>query len=129
MYKLARGTLQNASRAFIFKIRKELRTMNEEEIKAKAEELERKEGELTKKEEELNEKERSLAVRESDAAAIAETLKKEFEARLEAQKKEFEERLQQRDEVIKQLASDESKVEDDSPFAELNKKRLAQRAA
>ena len=129
MYNFARGTLQNASRAFIFKIRKELRTMNEEEIKAKAEELERKEGELAKKEEELNAKEQTLASRETDAAKIAETLKKEFEARIEAQKKEFEERLQQRDEVIKQLASDESKIDDDGPFAQLNKKRLAQRAA
>ena len=92
--------------------------MNEEEIKAKAEELERKEGELAKKEEELNAKEQTLASRETDAAKIAETLKKEFE-----------ERLQQRDEVIKQLASDESKIDDDGPFAQLNKKRLAQRAA
>lgn len=103
--------------------------MNEEELKAKAEELERKEGELSKKEEELNEKEKSLASREADAAKIAETLKKEFEARLEEQKKEFEERLQQRDAVIAQLASGENAVEDDTPIAELNRKRLAQRAA
>ena len=103
--------------------------MNEEEMKAKAEELERKEGELAKKEQDLNEKERSLAVRETDAAAITETLKKEFEARIEAQKKEFEARLQQRDEVISQLASGDAKIDDDGPFAELNKKRLAQRAA
>lgn len=104
--------------------------MNEEELKAKAEELGRKEGELTKKEEELNAKETELAKREADASSIAETIKEEFEARLEKQKQEFEERLNQRDEVIRQLASGESPaIDDNSPFAELNKARLAQKAA
>lgn len=104
--------------------------MNEEELKAKAEELERKEGELTKKEEELNAREEKLAAREADAGNIAETIKEEFEKKLEAQKQEFEERLNQRDEVIRQLASGESPaIDDNSPFAELNKARLAQKAA
>jgi len=104
--------------------------MNEEELKAKAEELDRKEGELTKKEEELNAREEKLAAREADAGNIAQTIKEEFEKKLEAQKQEFEERLNQRDEVIRQLASGENAdIDDNSPFAELNKARLAQKAA
>lgn len=104
--------------------------MNEEELKAKAEEIERREGELTKKEEELNEREANLAKREADASSIAQTIKEEFEKKLETQKQEFEERLKQRDEVIRQLASGESPaIDDNSPFAQLNKDRLAQRAA
>ena len=104
--------------------------MNEEELKAKAEELERKEGELQTKESELKEREDVLARREADASNIAQTLKEEFEKKLEAQKQEYEERLNQRDEVIKQLASGETPdIDDNSPFAELNKRRLAQKAA
>ena len=104
--------------------------MNEEDLKAKAEEIERRECELTKKEEELNEREANLAKREADASSIAQTIKEEFEKKLEAQKQEFEERLKQRDEVIRQLASGESlSIDDNSPFAQLNKDRLAQRAA
>ena len=104
--------------------------MNEEELKAKEAELERKEGELTKKEEELNAREEQLAKREADASSIAQTIKEEFEKKLEAQKQEFEARLQQREEVIRQLASGETpNVDDNSPIAELNKRRLAQKAA
>ena len=104
--------------------------MNEEELKAKEAELERKEGELTKKEEELNAREEQLAKREVDASSIAQTIKEEFEKKLEAQKQEFEARLQQREEVIRQLASGEiPDVDSNSPFAELNKRRLAQKAA
>ena len=103
--------------------------MNEEELKAKAEELERKEGELAKKEEELNAREEQLAKREADASSIAQTIKEEFDKKAEAQKAEYEARLQQRDEVIRQLASGDAPLEDNSPFAELNKKRLAQKAA
>lgn len=104
--------------------------MSEEELKAKAEDLERKEGELTKKEEELNAREEELAKREADASSIAQTIKEEFEKKLEAQKQEFEARLQQREEVIRQLASGEAPaVDENSPFAELNRQRLAQKAA
>ena len=104
--------------------------MTEEEIAAKAEEIERKEGELTKKEEELNERERLLATREADAGSIAQTIKEEFEKKLETQKQEFDERLKQRDEVIRQLASgEEPNIDQNSPFAELNRHRLAQKAA
>lgn len=101
-----------------------------EELKAKAEELDRKEGEIAKKEEEFNAREEKLAAREADAGNIALTIKEEFEKKLEAQKQDFEERLKQRDEVIRQLASGESPcIDDNSPFAELNKARLAQKAA
>ena len=104
--------------------------MNEEELKSKAEELERKGEELTKKEEELNAREEELAKREADASSIAQTIKEEFDKKAEAQKAEFEARLQQREEVIRQLASGETPaIDDNSPFAELNKKRLAQKAA
>lgn len=104
--------------------------MNEEELKAKAEELERKEGELTKKEEELGALEQKLAKREADASSIAQKIKEEFEKKIDEQKQEFEERLTQRDEVIRQLASGESPdVDENSPFAQLNKARLAQKAA
>ena len=104
--------------------------MNEEELKAKEAELERKEGELTKKEEELNAREEQLAKREADASSIAQTIKEEFDKKAEAQKAEYEARLQQRDEVIRQLASGErSDVDENSPFAELNKRRIAQKAA
>ena len=105
--------------------------MNEEELKAKAEELEKKEGELSKKEEELNAREEKLAAREADAGNIAQTIKEEFEKKLEAQKQELEERLKQRDEVIRQLASggNTATIDDNSPFAELNKARRAQKAA
>ena len=104
--------------------------MNEEELQAKAEDLERKEGELTKKEEELNAREEQLAKREADASSIAQTIKEEFDKKLEAQKAEFEERLQQREAVIRQLASGETPaIDDNSPFAELNKRRIAQKAA
>ena len=103
--------------------------MNEEELKAKADDLERKEGELKTKEEELNAREEQLAKREADASSIAQTLKEEFEKKLAAQAEEFEERLKQRDEVIRQLASGEQPAVDNSPFAELNRKRLAQKAA
>lgn len=105
--------------------------MNEEELKAKEAELERKEGEQTKKEEELNAREEQLAKREADASSIAQTIKEEFENKLETQKQEFEARLQQREEVIRQLASGEqpTELDDKSPFAELNKRRIAQKAA
>ena len=104
--------------------------MNEEELKAKAEELERKEGELAQKENELNAREEELAKREADASSIAQTIKEEVEKKAEAQKQEFETRLQQRDEVIRQLASGKpADVDDNNPFAELNKNRLAQKAA
>ena len=102
--------------------------MTEEEIIAKQKELEEKEGELTKKEEELNAKEADIAKREADASSIAETIKKEFEAREEAQKAEFEERLKQRDDVIKQLASGSAEQSEENAFSELNKRRLLQRA-
>lgn len=104
--------------------------MNEEELKAKAEELERKGEELTKKEQELNEREEQLVKREADASSIAQTIKEEFDKKAEAQKAEFEARLHQREEVIKQLASgDVPPLDDDNPFVEINKKRLAQKAA
>ena len=104
--------------------------MNEEELKAKADELERKGEELAEKEKELNAREEQLAKREADASSIAQTIKEEFEKKLEAQKQEFEARLQQRDEVIRQLASGETPdIDENSPFAELNKRRLAQKAA
>ena len=104
--------------------------MNEEELKAKADDLERKEGELKTKEEELNAREEQLAKREADASSIAQTLKEEFEKKLAAQAEEFEERLKQRDEVIRQLASGEQPAAvDNGPFAELNRKRIAQKAA
>lgn len=104
--------------------------MNEEELKAKAEELEGKEGDLAKKEQDLNAREEQLSRREADTTRIAQTLKEEFQKKLEAQKQEFEERLHQRDEVIKQLASgEESPVNDDDPFEKLNKRRIAQKAA
>ena len=111
--------------------------MNEEELKAKAEELEKKEGELSKKEEDLAKKEEEqkakeeeLYRREADASTIAQTIKQEFEKKLEAQKAEFEERLKQRDEVIRQLSSGSvPQIDENSPFAELNKRRLAQKSA
>lgn len=105
--------------------------MNEEELKAKAAELEEREGELAKRENELNERESKLVAREADASSIAQTIKEEFEKKLEAQKQEFEERLRQRDEVIRQLASGEqpNANDDSNPFAQLNKARLAQKAA
>ena len=103
--------------------------MNEEELKAKADELERKGEELAEKEKELNAREEQLAKREADASSIAQTIKEEFDKKAEAQKAEYEARLQQRDEVIRQLASGDAPLEDNSPFAELNKKRLAQKAA
>ena len=104
--------------------------MNEEDLKAKAEELERKEGELTKKEEELRALEQKLDKREADASYLAQTIKEEFQKKMDEQKQEFEERLNQRDEVIRQLASGENAgIDDNSPFAQLNKARLAQKAA
>lgn len=104
--------------------------MSEEELKAKAEELEKKEGELKEREEALNEREAKLAVHEADAGNIAKTIKEEYEKKLATQKQDFEERLQQRDEVIRQLASGESTAtDDDNPFTQLNKRRIAQKAA
>ena len=102
--------------------------MNEEELKAKAEELERKEGELQKLEEELKEREAAISRREADASSIAQAIKEEYEKKLAAQQAEFEERLKQRDEVIRQLASGDGKPaeDDNNPFAQLNKKRIAQ---
>ena len=102
--------------------------MTEEELTQKQTELEEREGELKKKEEELNERELSLARREADASSIAETLKKEFEAREEAQKAEFEERLKQREDVIRQLANGSSPEQEENAFTELNKRRLLQRS-
>lgn len=104
--------------------------MNEEELKAKAKELEGKEGDLAKKEQELNAREEQLSRREADTTRIAQTLKEEFEKKLEAQKQEFDERLKNRDEVIKQLANgEESPANKDDPFEKLNKRRIAQKAA
>lgn len=104
--------------------------MTEEEINAKQKELEEREGELTKKEEELNAKEAGLAKREADASSIAETIKKEFEARLEKQKQEFDERLKAREDIIKQLANGDAPQDDlPSAFEEINKRRRAQKAA
>ena len=104
--------------------------MNEEELKAKEEELSRREGELKNKEEEIAAREAALAAREADASNIAQAIKQEFEARLEAQKREFEERLKEREEVIRQLAAGNGEeVDDDSPFAKLNRRRAAQKAA
>ena len=110
--------------------------MNEEELKAKADELDAKEqalngkeGELTNKEEELKERESAIAKREEDASTIAKTLKSEYEKKLEQQKSEYETRLKDRDEVIKQLASGDTEPPQDSPFAEINKRRRANKMA
>ena len=110
--------------------------MNEEELKAKADELDAKEqalngkeGELTNKEEELKERESAIAKREEDASTIAKTLKSEYEKKLEQQKSEYETRLKDRDEVIKQLANGDNEPPQDSPFAEINKRRRANKMA
>ena len=104
--------------------------MNEEELKAKAEELEGKEGDLAKKEQELNAREEQLAKREADTSNIAKTLKEEFQKKLEAQKQEFDERLKSREDIIKQLASDNTPQDEmPSAFEEINKRRRAQKAA
>lgn len=103
--------------------------MNEEELKAKEAELKEREGELTKKEENLNERETTLAKREADTGTIAATIKEEYEKKLQTQREEYEERLKQRNEVIKQLAADGGKVDDETPFTELNKRRNMQKAA
>ena len=111
--------------------------MNEEELKAKAEELTAKEGDLATRENDLNTKEESLnarenelAKREADASSIAQTLKEEFNKKLEAQKEEYETRLHERDAVIRQLASgDNPAMDENSPFAEINKRRLLQKSA
>lgn len=102
--------------------------MNEEELKAKADELQGREESIARKEEELKEREDRLSARETDAGNLAQTIKEEYEKRLESQKQEFEERLKQRDDVIRQLASGKQVI-DDGPFAELNKKRRAQKAS
>ena len=103
--------------------------MNEEELINNENEPDGKE-ELQKKEEELAAREAELAKREADAASIAQTIKQEFEARLEAQKQEFENRLRQRDDVIRQLANGNSPHEEEcSAIANLNKKRRLQKAA
>ena len=111
--------------------------MNEEELKAKEEELKRKEGELKQKENdlktketELNEKEASTREHETDAAKIAQTLKQEFETRLAKKQDEFSKKLEERDNIIKQLAAgEEAESEDDnSPFAQINKRRRDQKA-
>ena len=96
--------------------------MNEEELKAKQEELAKKEEELTKKEDEIK-------AREADTSNIAKTIKEEFEARLEAQKAEFEQRLKDREDVIRQLSRGEDTAETNPVFDDLNKSRLAQKAA
>ena len=102
----------------------------EEELKAKEETLTGKEGELSKKEEELNDRESKLVQRETDASNIAQTLKTEYEKKLEEQKAELEARIAQRDEVIKQLASNDSSAGDpNDPFEQLNTSRRAQKAA
>lgn len=104
--------------------------MNEEELLAKEDELARREEEAKKKEEDFTAREADLAKREADASNIAETLKKEFEARLEAQRQEFEKRISQRDDVIRQLANgNDPRQEERGAFAELNKKRRLQKAA
>lgn len=103
--------------------------MTEEELKAKAADLEKKEGDISKKEEELNAKEEALAKREADAAGLAQTIKKEFETRLEAQKKEFEERLKAREDIIRQLASGEKPQDEPNAFDKINERRRAQKAA
>ena len=103
--------------------------MNEEELKAKQEELAKKEEELTKKEDEIKARESVIAQREADTSNIARTIKEEFEARLEAQKAEFEQRLKDRDEVIRQLSRGEDTAETNPVFDDLNKTRLAQKAA
>lgn len=111
--------------------------MNEEELKAKQEELERKEGELIQKENdlktketELNEKERSIRECETDAPKIAQTIKQEFEKRMAKKEEEFSKKLKERDDIIKQLAAGEdTETEDeDSPFAQMNKRRREQKA-
>lgn len=100
------------------------------ELEAKAAELERKETELKEKEEQLNATEEELAKREAEAANIAATIKAEHEKKMQAQAQEYEERIRQRDEVIKQLASGTSQtLDENSPFAELNRKRHLQKIA
>ena len=103
--------------------------MNEEELKAKQEELAKKEGDLAKKEDEIKARESALAQREADTSNIANTIKKEFEARLEAQKAEFEQRLKDREDVIRQLSRGEDEAIANPVFDDLNKSRLAQKAA
>lgn len=102
--------------------------MNEEELIKEENETEGK-GEIDKKEEELAAREAELAKREADAANIAQTIKAQFEARLEAQRQEYENRLRQRDDVIRQLANGSDPQEESGAFAELNKKRRLQKAA
>lgn len=103
--------------------------MNEEELLAKEDEIKRREEELQKKEEALSQKEAELGKREIDASAIAQTIKQEYDAKMDAQKQEFELRLKQRDDVIRQLANGENTEDESGAFAELNRKRRLQKSA
>lgn len=100
--------------------------MNEEELKAKEAELAAKEAELQEREGELQRKEEELNAAKADAAKIAETIKKEYEARLEQQKATYEERLREREAVIKQLASGDEPPQAGA-FEKLNERRTLQR--
>lgn len=94
--------------------------MNEEELKAKLQEIEEREGQLKEREE-------ALTKREADARQIGETIKAEYEKRLEALKAEYEKRLAARDEVIKQLAAGEEQTPASPSFMErMNERRERQ---
>ena len=96
--------------------------MNEEELKQLQEQLKAKEEELKKKEEELKQ-------READADVIATNISKSYEERMNKQNEVYERRIKERDDVIRQLTSGDAAKPEEGPFAELNKRRLAQKAA
>lgn len=119
--------LQSVPRGFNIENRKELRAMNEEELKAKEDELLRKEGELQKKEEEIKAREDDLSRSQADASELAKTIKDEYEKKIEKQRQEYEARLASRNEIIKQLAAGEEKAPAQPSFIErMNEKRERQ---
>lgn len=96
--------------------------MNEEELKKREEELNEREASIKEREEELN-------AHEEDTQTLVKQIKDEYEAKLTKQRVSYEKRLKERQDVIKQLLSDDgnaNKSNENVIIDKINARRIAQ---
>ena len=103
--------------------------MNEEELNKREEELNKREEEINKREEEINKREEEINEHKEDAQALVKQIKDEYENKLTKQRISYEKRLKEREDVIKQLLSNDgnaNKPNENIIIDKINVRRLAQ---
>lgn len=102
--------------------------MNEEELKKREEELNEREASIKEREASIKEREEELNTHEEDTQTLVKQIKDEYEAKLTKQRVSYEKRLKERQDVIKQLLSDDNanKSNENIIIDKINARRIAQ---